>query len=198
MANRSDITPELCRQLLRYEPETGKLFWRERTPDMFTKCAARSAEGKCSNWNGKFAGKEAGSNSRSKSIDRVTIGLCGHTYLAHRIIWLMWYGAWPEDGIDHIDGNSMNNRIENLRDADQSINMKNLATPVTNTSGHVGVYWFKPAAVWRSFIFRDGKQVHLGNYQEYREAVIARRAAEAALGYHPNHGRSRCDRSNGN
>jgi len=35
MADRADITPELLRQLLRYEPETGKLFWKARTPDMF-------------------------------------------------------------------------------------------------------------------------------------------------------------------
>jgi len=35
MAKRADITPELCRQLMRYDQETGKLFWRPRPASMW-------------------------------------------------------------------------------------------------------------------------------------------------------------------
>lgn len=47
-------SPETLRKLLRYEPDTGKLFWRKRTPDMFSG-GYRSPEGNCSAWNARLA-----------------------------------------------------------------------------------------------------------------------------------------------
>ncbi len=47
----------LLLKLLRYEPETGKLFWRERTPDLF-KATKFDAITICANWNAAYAGRE--------------------------------------------------------------------------------------------------------------------------------------------
>ena len=58
MATKPLPSQEVLRQLLRYEPETGKLFWRERTPDMFS-ADGRDPEWKARNWNSKLAGREA-------------------------------------------------------------------------------------------------------------------------------------------
>lgn len=44
--------------LLKYDPETGKLFWKERTPDMFARGSGRnSPEHNCRRWNKKLSGK---------------------------------------------------------------------------------------------------------------------------------------------
>lgn len=46
-------------------------------------------------------------------------------YAAHRLAWLYVYGKWPDNFIDHINGKTDDNRIENLRDVSQKENMKN-------------------------------------------------------------------------
>jgi hypothetical protein len=58
----------------------------------------------------------------------VSIRLAGKHYLAHRVAWLMYYGAWPEGIIDHINRDKSDNRINNLRDVDGTINVLNQAT----------------------------------------------------------------------
>jgi hypothetical protein len=62
------------------------------------------------------------------------------TYKAHRLAWLYVYGEEPKEDIDHIDGDTSNNRIENLREVAHSTNMKNKHKYVSNTSGTTGVY----------------------------------------------------------
>lgn len=48
------------------------------------------------------------------------------TISLHRLIWLEHYGVWPKGVIDHINGDSLDNRIENLRDVSASENSRNL------------------------------------------------------------------------
>jgi len=52
-------TPEMLRKLLRYDPETGKLFWRERPVEMFADTGRGGSKGSAARWNGRFSGKEA-------------------------------------------------------------------------------------------------------------------------------------------
>jgi hypothetical protein len=58
MAKRVLPDQETLLKLLRYEPETGKLFWRPRTPDMFPE-GEKSAKHNCNVWNSNNAGKPA-------------------------------------------------------------------------------------------------------------------------------------------
>ena len=101
-----------------------------------------------------------------------------NTYV-HRVIWAMVYGDWPKGQIDHIDGNGLNNRIQNLRDVTHSENQRNKRLQSRNKSGHSGVTWYKPTQKWQAFISVDGKQKHLGHFGTVEEAAAARVAAEA-------------------
>lgn len=167
---------DLLRKRLRYEPETGRLFWRE--------CDAMS-----NRWNTKYAGKEA---FFSLSRNGYKIGrLAGYQQiLAHRVIWALCNGEWSNQQIDHINGDKIDNRIENLRSVTNQENGRNASRRSDNTSGVVGVGWFKRASCWRAQIRVNGKDIHLGSFQDFNAAVSARKKAEQYYGFHPNHGRS--------
>lgn len=176
MADRADITPELCRQLLRYEPETGRLFWLPRSRDYF------ATDRSCNVWNSRFAGKEA----MTATSRGYRIGMIANVMVkAHRVAWAIEYGEWPEV-IDHINGDPSDNRIENLRSVSQSENLCNLARRSDNTSSRTGVY--KEGGKWRAEIFRKGKKTSLGAFPTLEAASNARAAAEIEMGFHPNHG----------
>lgn len=70
----------------------------------------------------------------------VTVGLLNKRWLLHRIVYAMWHGNLPEV-IDHIDGDPSNNRIENLRAADNSRNQWNRKLDYRNKLGVKNVYW---------------------------------------------------------
>lgn len=110
---------------------------------------------------------------------------------AHRVAWVLHYGNWPSGQIDHINGMRTDNRIENLRDVTNAENAKNMAMKSLNTSGVTGVYLHKQTGKWCAQINAFGKTVGLGLFSERSEAIIARKAAERVLGYHPNHGRQK-------
>ena len=178
--------PSILRQLLQYEPDTGKLFWLPRGPEMFFPKGQRSAKGCAANFNSQFAGKEA---FTAKS-DGYKIGsVLGVMAKAHRVAWAIYYGKRPESGIDHINGDPGDNRILNLRDATQLVNMKNCRFRSTNTSGQTGVYWDKSKAKWMAAISVNSKQKFLGYFSDIADAKQARNAAEEKYGYHKNHGR---------
>lgn len=172
-------SPQQVRKLLRYEPNTGKLFWRVRTPDMFSN-SYRAADGNCRNWNSKHAGKEA---FTSVSNGYLVGSVFGIKMKSHRVIWAYTYGAWPKNQIDHIDGNKSNNRIENLRDVSNLINHRNMKRSSLNTSGHTGVH--RHQGKWR---VKLGNK-HIGVYKNLDQAVKARLKAEAENNFHKNHGR---------
>lgn len=180
-------SPELLRKLLRYEPDTGKLYWRERTPDMFVD-GKRSAEWCCKSWNIRFSGKEAFTAFRNGYLYG---SIFCRSYSAHRVIWAIYFGEWPLDDIDHINGGRSDNRIKNLRSVARSENMKNKKLPLNNTSGVMGVFWANLEKRWYAQITCDGKLKHLGKFLNKDDAIAARKAAEVKYGFHANHGRQR-------
>jgi hypothetical protein len=91
--------------------------------------------------------------------------------------------------IDHIDGDTSNNRMYNLREVDAATQMRNLTTSVTNTSGRMGVSWNKSCEKWEARIRHDGKAKYLGLFLHKKDAVAAREDAERLYGYHRNHGK---------
>jgi len=76
--------------------------------------------------------------------------------------------------IDHINGNTLNNRRNNLRSCTNSQNMMNRMEQTNSKSGFSGVIFDKRSKKWRSYIKKDGKQRHLGFFKELSDAVIAR------------------------
>lgn len=75
---------------------------------------------------------------------------------------------------DHINGNGLDNRRENLRSATNSQNMLNSKVRSDNSSGHRGIAWHKQRKAWRVYISDGGKQRHIGIYKEFEDAVKAR------------------------
>jgi hypothetical protein len=93
------------------------------------------------------------------------------TYL-HHAIFLFHHGYIPTR-IDHVDGNTSNNKIENLRAATQSQNMGNSKMKSTNTSGYKGVSFRKDTNKWNASIMVNGKHISLGSYENKEDAAKA-------------------------
>jgi hypothetical protein len=181
MAKRELPTPEELRQLLRYEPETGKLYWLERPLEMFRDEWLGKA------WNTRWAGEEGLATPDSYGYLRGEIH--GVSFFAHRVAWALTHGDWPIEQIDHINGQRDDNRIANLRCVSHAENQKNSALRKDNTTGRTGVHWHKKCGKWVAVIGVDGRPLHLGYFERFEDAVAAREKAEIEHGFHPNHGR---------
>jgi hypothetical protein len=186
MASKSLPSQATLLQLLRYEPETGKLFWRERPLSMFAD-GGHSAAHTCARWNSRFARKEAFTAKQSAGYRHSNLG--GEYLLAHRVIWKMETGEEPND-VDHIDGVRDNNRWHNLRSVTREQNLKNASRHKDNLSGATGVRWAKSCSKWQAFITSNYRVIILGTFERFEDAVAARKAAEREHNFHANHGRS--------
>ena len=179
-------SPTLLRELLRYEPSTGMLFWNERPVEMFED-GKNYATRACRRWNSCYSGKEALATVTSTGYK--TGKIFYRPYFAHRVIWAIVHGEWPSDQIDHINHNRTDNRIGNLREATNLDNSRNQGLSRKNTSGVCGVVFDKDHGKWRAQIRFDHKNKYLGLFDQKGDAIDARRAAEKTYNYHPNHGR---------
>jgi len=182
MATRELPDPELLRKLLSYDSATGFLTWKLRPRDLFPN------DWQWRRWNTRHAGKPALTADKGD-------GYLGGSVMCvrcktHRVVWALHYGKWPEADIDHINGNRSDNRIENLRDVSRAENCKNQGIPKNNTSGIIGVHWYRKFQCWRADIKANGRKRHLGYFATKEDAAKARKQAEEKYGYHSNHGRS--------
>lgn len=173
---------ERLQQLLRYEPTTGELFWKERAQSEFLNNSLRA----CKSWNSANADQPAlmmvnKNGYRCGTLDKVSV-------LAHRVIWKLMTGK-DADHVDHMDGVRTNNKWENLRDVDATGNRRNVALSRSNKTGVPGVMLYKR---WEcsvpTYWVRIGAKT-LGYFKDFDEAVKVRKAAEIERGYHTNHGR---------
>lgn len=150
------LTLERLHQLLSYDPATG----------LFTRLIAGRGP--------HVAGSIAGSPNQYRHI-RITID--GKRYQAHRLAWFYMTCKWPvSDDIDHRNGIRDDNRWENLREADRSLNMQNQRRArVDNKSGLLGVQtndW----ATGRNYTARiqhRSKRIYIGSYQTPEAAHAA-------------------------
>jgi hypothetical protein len=177
-----DVMPvSELRKIVRHDPETGKLFWLPRTADMFSNVRKMQ-----DHWNFRYAGKEA---FKTKNDTGYLEGfIFGKKYKTHRVIWAMHYGEWPKSQIDHIDGNRANNLLSNLRAVSIAENAKNRGLLKSNSSGVIGVSWHKSKNKWQANICVQNKRIALGRYENFDDAVRARKEAERVYGYHEMHG----------
>lgn len=177
MAKKPLPTQAQLRQLLRYEPETGRLFWRERGPEMFMD----KGNGRIPNmntWNKRYAGKQA---FTAKTAAGYLVGRVDDViHYAHRIIWKMETGSDP-NLIDHENRDRSDNRFTNLRDVTPEQNLWNLPARADSISGMTGVKRSGSGKRWIAQIIQGGKHFPLGTHDCFGVALRARREAELRL-----------------
>lgn len=103
----------------------------------------------------------------------ICIRMFGKKYYAHNLAWLYMTGRFPELILDHIDGDGLNNRWNNLREATLSQNSMNAKLSKNNTSGYKGVSWCNNKKMWRASIYFEGKSINLGGFKDVHEAGLA-------------------------
>ncbi len=164
----SDI--EEANSLFSYDPESGRLYWKI-------------------NMNSRVRiGSIAGTIRKSGRTAYCYVRVNGRIHMAHRIAWHIHNGCFPNGEIDHIDGDGLNNRIDNLRDVTKSVNNRNQRMRIDNTSGFNGVCWHKRDEKWYAKINTNGKRKHIGGFNDLEEAAKVYRKAAAELGYTVRHG----------
>ena len=111
----------------------------------------------------------------------------GKFYAAHRIVYALAFDCDPGDkDVDHIDRNKLNNRPENLRLLDRSMNSHNSGVRRRNSLGIKGVYYMEgKKSPYKASICYRGKIIRLGSYATLEEAKTARKQAEIDLGVQP-------------
>lgn len=167
-----------------YNPETGKLYWKERN-DIHPS--------RVNQWNARNAGKEVGSvGSGGRYLETVLTANGSRLNLkVHRICYEMHYGKIPEGmEVDHINHNTFDNRALNFELKTRRGNMQNMSLMKNNSSGHHGIHKNKHG----KFVVRigggcRGKRIYIGCFNDIGDAVAARVEAEKKLGYHKNHGK---------
>ena len=133
----NEIPISELRALLRYEPETWKLYWHEGLK------------------NNSYAGKEA---FTAASDGGRRVGMVRRVrFKAHRVCFALIHGRWPVGMVDHIDGDQSNNREENLREATHAQNNSNRGSQNGSASRYVGVSFDKASGKWKGQVYKDNR-----------------------------------------
>ena len=149
--NRDSLTQARVKELLRYSSKTGVLTWRQTR--------------------GRINAGDTVASLRGDGY--LQVGIDGHRYMAHRIIWLYKTGGWPPRLIDHKDGVRTNNAWKNLRSASPVMNSQNLrGAHSDNTHGLLGVSFISGRKLrpYRAEIRYLGRALHLGTFSTPEEA----------------------------
>lgn len=137
--------------------------------------------------NGNAAGIAIGARKEMPAIESnrnkryVSAKILGKTYRLHQLIFLFHRGYMPMQ-LDHINNDSRDNRIENLREATASENACNRKTFKNNTSGVKGVSWHKKHSKWMVYIDFNKKRKTVGYFDDVELAELA--SVEARNKYH--------------
>ncbi|MEG1462635.1 MAG: HNH endonuclease [Anaerorhabdus sp.] len=98
------------------------------------------------------------------------------TILLHRLLTNAPKGM----EVDHINGDCLDNRRENLRICTHQENLSNRKKRLDNKSGYPGVFWYThcKTPAWVAYIKVNYKRIHLGQFRVLEDAIKARRDAE--------------------
>jgi len=147
------ITQKVLKELFLHDEEKGVLYWKNPTSFRVKK--------------GEFAGTVYHDGN-------VNIQIKGKVYKRHRLIWMFKHGYFPKQ-LDHIDRDRSNDRLNNLRESNQSENNANKAKTNKKTSSiYIGVSWSESRKRWESKVMKNRKTYHLGRFKCEIEAAKAR------------------------
>lgn len=152
------LSCEFIREILHYDPITGIFTWK----------VDRSGAVKI----GSVAG-----GPHNRGYWNIRIG--DKKYLAHRLAWIWMTGEWPEDQIDHKDNNRSNNAWYNLREASKNQNARNTTKYSNSKSGIKGVSFHKASGKYIAQIQLNGRNKHLGVFDDIEKAREAYKIAVA-------------------
>jgi len=154
-----EVSFEKVDEILRYEQETGKFYWKVRRGG-----SAR-------------VGCEAGNLDSTSGYIRISLE--DRLYQAHRVAHLLVTGHWPEGNPEHENRIRHDNRWDNIKTLarNQSENMGNIGLSSHNTSGLKGVCWDTQRKKWLAYIKEHGKVIMIGRFSEYRLAGLMYDAA---------------------
>jgi len=123
------------------------------------------------------AGSKAGCvNGRGYLV----VGIKYKKYLVHRLIWVM-HGNGPVAVLDHINGDTTDNRIENLRASTHTENMCNARRSKRNTSGIKGVSWSKTMNKWVGSVWFERKIYTTQPFEQKDQCAEAVKALRSEL-----------------
>lgn len=155
------VSQERLKELLTYDESTGVFTWKVARP-------------------GHRAGVQAGSIYVFGENRRLRIKIDQRAYMAHQLVFLYLFGAFPNCNIDHKDGNALNNKPNNLRTDPDCRNPQNQRRPMSsNKSGFLGVV--KQGKKWRARITAQGRKKHLGYFKTPQDAHMAYVSAKRIL-----------------
>lgn len=139
----------------------GSIFWKTPRRGVQTK---------------KPAGTKSGVDGKYLQVT-----IHGERAMVHRIVFEMHHGYQPEF-VDHINGDTTDNRIENLRGCSREENCRNAKTPVTNTTGVKNVTYCKQTNKYRVRLWVKGSNKGFGSYEDLELAELV--ATEARNKFH--------------
>jgi len=156
----SGLTQERLKELFDYDPETGVL-------------TRRISIGRSRAFKGMEAGFPQSRFGRSKDYLMVNVDhhIYNRRFYVHRLIWLYMTGEWPEDQVDHIDGNPSNNKWSNLRGVTNGQNRRNTRPSKRSLTGIKGVRFNERSKKYNVVI-------SLGEFDTLEEATAVRNKAE--------------------
>jgi hypothetical protein len=124
----------------------------------------------------------ASGSSHRTYLRRKEGGRGSRTLLLHRVVAERMGDLPTKRDVDHINGNVLDNRRENLRVVSRAVNMRNFAgLRPNNTSGVVGVSFDKSRGKWVANIKVNNQHVRLGRFETLEAAKAARLEAERRL-----------------
>lgn len=139
------------------EPDfaNGKMYWRKPPPN-----------------HPGLLGKEAGfvvGRGTSKNKHYWNIRVFGEQFKRSRLMFLMAHGRWPTPQVDHINGNSLDDRIGNLREATASQNVASAKPKQRASKLPRGIYKTKYGYLVRVTI--NGETLNLGTFKSLDFAI---------------------------
>lgn len=151
--------------------DAGVLRWRKRPEGHFR---SRSKQ-----WNGRYANTVVG----TIDVDYRTVGLLGKRFLVSRIVFALTNSADPGDMfIDHINGNSLDDRPENLRTATNAQNVANASRVRRGSrSGVRNVSYNKRLGKWVVTVGPDKSRRHIGVFKSLVDAKVAAQLARERI-----------------